>query len=203
MNTTESIFTNIDFLETESAVSLNETGTRLAKAGEMLEAENNFLKAIELNPDYPQSYHNLGIMQAAQQRTQEAIANLEKLIELKPGIAEHYCNLGIVYYLEGTFHESELSFSKALEIDSNHPDSQFNLGKLLFNLDRIDEAIPFIESFLYMKVSNTEAMFILGMCFQKKNDKENAQIYFERTLDKDPDHLEARNMLRELNGSDT
>ena len=77
MSTTENIFTNIDFLETESVISLNETGTRLAKTGEMQKAEENFLKAIELDPHYPQSYHNLGILQAAMQRTKEAIKNLK------------------------------------------------------------------------------------------------------------------------------
>ena len=202
MNTTESIFTNIDFLETESVVSLNETGLRLAKSGEMLKAEENFLKAIELNPQYPQSYHNLGILQAAQQRTQDSITNLEKLIELEPGVAEHYCNLGIVYYLEATYYESELSFSKALEIDKDHPDTLFNLGKLLFNLERTDEAISLIEHFHNLESSNTEAMFILGMCYQKKNDMKNAQTYLEKTLDIDPGHREAKNMLKKLNDSE-
>lgn len=202
MNTTENIFTNIDFLEAEPVIAMNEAGTRLAKAGEMQKAEEVFLKAIELNPYYPKSYHNLGILQAAQQRTNEAIKNLEKLIELEPDIAEHYCNLGIVYYIEGTYYESELFFSKALEIESDHPDTLFNLGKLLFNLERTDEAISLIERFHKMEISNTEAMFILGMCFQKKNDKESAQSYWEKALDVDPDHREARNMLKKLNDSD-
>ncbi len=202
MNTTESIFTSIDFLETDSVASLNEAGIRLSKAGEMEKAEENFLKAIESNPQYPQSYHNLGILQAAQQRTLEAIKSLEKLIELEPDIAEHYCNLGIVYYLEGTYCESELIFLKALEIDNNHPETLFNLGKLLFNLERTDEAISLILRFHNLESSNTEAMFILGMCFQKKNDKENTQTYLEKVLDIDPGHREARNMLKKLNDSD-
>ncbi len=202
MNTTEDIFTNIDFLESESVASLNETGIRLSKAGEMQKAEENFLKAIELDPQYPQSYHNLGILQAAQQRTQESIKTLEKLIELEPNIAVHYCNLGIVYYLEGTYYESELFFSKALEIDKDHPDTLFNLGKLLFNLERADEAISKIERFHNIERSNTEAMYILGMCFQKKNDKKTAQFYWEKALDVDPDHRQSRDMLNKLIDSD-
>jgi Tetratricopeptide repeat. len=202
MNSAENLFTNIDFLETESVISLNEAGTRLAKAGEMQKAEENFLKAIELNPQYPQSYHNLGILQATQQRTHESIKNLKKLIELEPDIAEHYCNLGIVYYLEGTYYESELFFSKALEIDNGHQSTLFNLGKLLFNLERTDEAISLIERFHNMESSNTEAMFVLGMCYQKKNDMKNAQTYLEKTLDIDPGHREARNMLIKLNDSE-
>lgn len=201
MNTTENIFTNIDFLEAEPVIALNETGTRLAKAGEMQKSEEAFLKAIELNPYYAKSYHNLGILQAAQQRTKEAIKNLEKLIELEPNIAEHYCNLGIIYYLEGTYYEAELFFSKALEIDSDHPDTLFNLGKLLFNLERTDESIALIERFHNIESSNTEAMYILGMCFQKKNDSENAQSYWEKVLDVDPDHQETRNMLKKFNSS--
>jgi tetratricopeptide (TPR) repeat protein len=201
MSTTENIFTTIDFSETEPVISLNENGTHLAKAGEMQKAEENFLKAIELDPHHPQSYHNLGILQAAQQRTKEAIKNLEKLIELEPDNAEHYCNLGIVYYLEGSYYESELSFSKALEIDNDHPDTLFNLGKLLFNLERTDEAMSLIERFHNMDNSNAEAMYVLGMCFRKKNDKENAKLYWEKALDIDPDHRQVRNMLKELSDS--
>ncbi len=202
MNTTESVFPNLDFLEAETVFSLNETGTRLSKAGEMQKAEENFLKAIELDPQYPQSYHNLGILQAAQQRTEESIKNLEKLVELEPEIAEHYCNLGIVYYLEGSYYESELFFSKALEIDKDHPGALFDLGKLLFNLERTDEAISLIERFHDMESSNTEAMFILGMCFHKKNDKQSAQTYLENALEIDPNYRDARNMLKKLNDSD-
>lgn len=202
MDTTENIFSNIDFLETESVISLNEAGTRLARAGKMQKAEEHFLKALELDPHCPQSYHNLGILQAAQQRTKEAIKNLEKLIELEPDIAEHYCNLGIVYFLEGSFYESELFFSKALDIDHDHPATLFNLGKLLFNLERTDEAISLIERFHNMDDSNTEAMYVLGMCFRKKHDKEKAKFYWEKALDIDPDHRQVRNVLRELNSSD-
>ncbi len=201
MNTIENSLTNIDFLETESLGSLTDAATRWSKNGELHKTEENILKAIELDPQYPQSYHNLGILLAAQQRTQEAIRSLEKLIELEPEIAEHYCNLGIVYYLEGSYYESELFFSKALEIDNDHKDTLFNLGKLLFNLERTDEAISLIERFHNMESSNTEAMFTLGMCFQKKDDKKTAQLYCEKALDVDPGYQEARNMLKKLNDS--
>ena len=191
--------TNIDFLETESVVSLNETGTDLAKAGEMQEAEKKFLKAIEFDPYYPKSYHNLGILQAAQHKTKEAIKNIEKLIELEPESPEHYDNLGIVYFLEESFHDSESCFKKALEIDKNHPGALFNLGKLLFNMERTDEALSLIEQFHNIENLNTEAMDVLGMCFLKKNDKAKAKLIWEKALDIDPDLYQVKNRLQELN----
>ncbi len=198
MNTPDDTLTNIDFLEVESVALLNETGTSLAKAGEMQKAEENFLKAIEIDPHYPKSYHNLGILQAAQQRTKDAVKNLEKLIELEPDNAEHHCNIGIVYFLEGSYYESEMFFSKALEIDNDYPDAMFNLGKLLFNLERTDEALSLIERFHNTDKLNTEAMDVLGMCFLRKNDREKARFFWEKALDIDPGLSQVRNRLQEL-----
>ncbi len=198
MDTTENNIANIDFSEAKSVALLNETGTRLCKSGEMQKAEENFLKAIELDPNYPQSYHNLGILQAAQHRTTEAIKNVKKLIELEPDNAEHYCNLGIVYFLEGSYYESELFFSNALKIDNSHPDALFNLGKLFFNLERTDEAISMIERYQNIDSTDTDAMFVLGMCYLKKNDKERAKAVWNNALVIDPGLGQVRKMLQDL-----
>ncbi|MFV1976646.1 MAG: hypothetical protein ACC651_12925 [Candidatus Scalindua sp.] len=58
-----------------------------------------------------------------------------------------------------------------------------------------------IERFHNIDNSNTEAMYVLGMCFRKKNDKGTAKLYWKKTLDIDPDHHQAGNMLKELTDS--
>ena len=90
MNTTESIFTNIDFLETESVVSLNETGLRLAKSGEMQKAEENFLKAISLNDRYVEAYCNLGTLHLSEGKKDKAEEMFEEAYKYNPGlVAQH------------------------------------------------------------------------------------------------------------------
>ena len=89
---------------------------------------------------------------------------------------------------------------KALELDKECPDALFNLGKLLFNLERTDEALLKIEHFLQIDPSNTEAMTVLGMCYQKNNNEEMAISIWEKALEIDPDLKEVRARLDEISG---
>lgn len=164
MNTFENVFPEVSFLEEETVFSLNETGKNLAKAGNLPKAEESFTKAIEMDPYYPESYHNRGIIQTAQHKIEEAIESFKKLIDIEPYNPEHYNSIGLVYFQEMSFVESEMNFRKAIEIDQKHPGALFNLGKLLFNMERIDESLSFIERFLAIDSLNTEAMDIRERC---------------------------------------
>ena len=60
-------------------------------------AIKHFRKAIELRPDHPHAFNNLGTALIDISEYQEAISNLKKAIELQPDYAEAYNNLGNVY----------------------------------------------------------------------------------------------------------
>ncbi|MCP5003403.1 MAG: hypothetical protein GY941_05545 [Planctomycetes bacterium] len=184
----------------DSVISLNETGKLLALSGEMDQAEESFCKAVEINPTYLESYQNLGTIQAAQSKICDAIETYKKLIKLESGKAEHFTNLGILYFLDQSFGSSEASFEKALVLDGSYPDALFNFGKLLFNLDRYDEAMVKIEAFLEKDTSNTEAMTILGICYQKNNSEDMARSVWEKALEINPDLKEVRVRLDEISG---
>ncbi len=198
MNTIDNITVDVGSLENESVISLNETGVNLAKEGNKLKAEEYFLKAIELDPDYPESYHNLGILQAVLYKTNEAIINFKKLIDLEPYNPEHHNNLGIIYFKEGIYNDSESSFRKALEVEKDYTGALFNLGKLLYILENTDESILVLEHFHEIDDSNTEAMDVLGLCYLKNNEKEKARLIWEKALEINPGMDVLRNRLEEI-----
>ena len=88
-----------------------------------------------------------------------------------------------------------------MEIDKDNPGALLNLGKLLFNMERTEEAVTLIERFHNIDTTNTEAVDVLGMCFLKLNDNERAKSFWEKALEIDPDLHQVRNRLQDLNDS--
>jgi len=69
-------------------------GVILKNLGKLEEAENQYRKAIEIKPDFPDVHSNLGIILKDLGKLKEAELSLRKTIELKPDFAEAHFNLG-------------------------------------------------------------------------------------------------------------
>lgn len=101
------------------------------------QAEVYFRKAIEVGPNFPHTYNNLGIVLAETNRFDEAILNYKKAIELSPNYANAYSNLGASYKDTGKYPEALQSLQKAIELyqnesklDPNTPNAYVNIGEV-------------------------------------------------------------------------
>ena len=59
-------------------------------------------KAIEIKPDFPEAYNNLGTLFKQKGELDRALESCEKAIEIKPGFAEAYNNLGTLLKDKGS-----------------------------------------------------------------------------------------------------
>lgn len=95
---------------------------------------------IDLNPEEPTTYVNLGVALAALNRFPEAEANLRKALDLAPNYGSAAVNLGMVLRLQGRFVESEKCCRRALEIDSCDASAHIQLGNALEDQGLLSEA---------------------------------------------------------------
>ncbi|MCZ7609846.1 MAG: tetratricopeptide repeat protein [Ignavibacterium sp.] len=72
-------------------------GVRLASAGNIQKAINNYKEAINLDPTREEAYANLANAYDDLRDYENAIAIYDKCIEINPNNRNHYFNLGIVY----------------------------------------------------------------------------------------------------------
>ncbi len=116
-----------------------------------------FKKAIELNPDFAEAYHNLGISFYYNKNEGEAINFLKKAIEIKKDYAKAHYSLGVIYYHNGDLDSAINHFQITAQLEQN-PNAYFDLavayadrfrakessGKILFgDLQDLREALRF------------------------------------------------------------
>jgi len=87
-------------------------------------------KALELDPEYPEAYNNMGVVYYLCGRYDMAFKNCSKALELDDTFAIAYNNLGSIYACQGRFELAVESWKKALKCDPNLEDARENMAKL-------------------------------------------------------------------------
>lgn len=62
----------------------NNLGLVYVNQNKLAEAENEYKKEIEINPNYDNAYYNLGLLHWQQKRYNEAVSNWKKTLEINP-----------------------------------------------------------------------------------------------------------------------
>jgi len=99
-----------------SSIAHNNYAVLLADTGRVKEAEEHFLKALELNPDYPRAHMNYGILLYETGRVKEAEEHYSKALELKPDYAHAHNNYAALLADTGRTEEAEEHLKKASEL---------------------------------------------------------------------------------------
>ena len=117
------------------------------------EIMDEYLKAIELKPDYADAHYRLGLVYANKDKYQKGYDALNKAIQLKPDYAEAYCALGFAYIqkkfgeghrLPRTEEESIMAvkaFKKAIQIKPDLLLAYNGLGEANVYLNQYNEAL--------------------------------------------------------------
>lgn len=123
-----------DFLEYPSimilANVLNSRGMDQEGLENSKQAEADYNKAIEINPEYANAYNNRGNIKAKQADYNGAIEDYNRAIELNSQFVEAYCNRGIAKENLGDHYEALEDFDRAIEINSEYIDGYLRRGML-------------------------------------------------------------------------
>ncbi|PIU57189.1 MAG: hypothetical protein COS89_05130, partial [Deltaproteobacteria bacterium CG07_land_8_20_14_0_80_38_7] len=109
----------------ERATYHNNQGISYLNKGDMDRAEFEFKTAIELSPDYIESYNNLGIIYKLKGNKKEAIKNLQKAISLDKDYATAYSHLGAIYLSQGKIDDAISTIKKGLKKDGRIADARY------------------------------------------------------------------------------
>ena len=124
-------------------------GNRLFEDSLFIKAEENYLKAVDINPDLYEGYYNLGNAYTAQQKPNEAIeqyrktantlearkkelldnpsASAKELNRCKEDLAKTYHNTGVVYHVCEQYDRAIEAYKQALRNNPNDDETRYNL----------------------------------------------------------------------------
>lgn len=135
------------------------------KLGYYQEAEKNYKKAIEINPNLFEGYYNLGILTYEQNNIDEAITYFWKSLEVKPNVYLSYYNLGNAYRERNEFNLSADCYHKAIELKKDFDDAHYNLGVVCEKRRELTKAIECYKSAIRYNPKNLNAQWNLALLY--------------------------------------
>ena len=169
---------------------------------QVAEALKHYRTAIEIRPDFEQSYVNLGTGLMIRGGLAEAEANFRTALERDARYVEAYWKLGTVLCQQKKFAEGIAALRKAVEIAPNSYGIWQTLAQVLAGLGRHDEAIQCYEILLQQSATAREAAESLGYLYYVKHQPLKALQFWTSLLDNDPDSLSVLTMTAWLLATD-
>ena len=154
-------------------------------------AVSSYHRIINLNPNLPEVFINLGRVYKAMHNLNKAMASYQEALNVKPDIAEAHNNIGNILQLLGNFPEAIASFGKALKINPSYALAFHNLGNTYQTMGQLGKAIDCYLNCLKCESNFIPAYYHLGLAYQ--NQKKHAQAIdcFRKALLLKPDYAKA------------
>jgi len=129
------------------------------------EAEKQFKRALELNPNYATAHHWYGLFLTNGARFEEAMREMNRAQDLDPLSLIITTQAGEPFYLSRRFGRAIEQYRKALEMDANFwPAHQF-LGLAYEGTGQLSSAISELQNALELSGGNTQLMAAIGHTF--------------------------------------
>jgi len=160
-----------------------------------------FRKSISLKSDNEDAYLQLGNLYAAVFDT-TAIEYYNNALSINPENRMAQYNIGLIYQNNMMYNKAldayyEL-FNKDIE-DSHYVEANYNLGFIFMEyLKDYKLAINYFADATRVNPKHEQSYFAMGRCYQSFGDVTNAERYFRKSLEVNPNYKNAKNQLEKL-----
>ena len=160
---------------------------------EAIQAEANYKRAIEMNPNVAGFHNSLAIFYIRQNRTEKAIQEYNAALQKAPDSLSALMGLGIIYDAQKKFDQAKEYYQKALKISPKFVPAANNLAYLYAEKgENIDEALNLAQSAKEQFPDDPHISDTLGWVYYKKNVFTRAILYLMEANDKIPNHSTMR-----------
>ncbi len=188
-------------------------------SGAAEEAFRAYKRAIELEPNNPEIFSGLGRahLSFADRLTEEketkekisaeyslAIVNFDKALVLKPDFAPAHFSLVQVFDRQNKTEEAiaRAERLRAVVLSDNNSDNDvgilFQLGLLHYQAGRFNESKDLFEDVIQLTPDYSNALYFLGLIYDKQNNKKEALELFSRIAKLNSDNEEIKNIIINL-----
>ncbi len=184
---------------TESSPEIHNNLGRVHLArGELAEAQREFERALELDPDNAEALIRIGSVERARGSVAEAERYIERALQVDPDSITALCELAEIKRDRGELDESIRLYREALSINDSHPFVYVGLGDSLQRAGRLDEAERTFLTVLELDPDSFEAHYNLGVTRLNQGRVADAETYLERALELNPEHVQIARVYNNL-----
>jgi len=127
--------------------------------------EQDFKRAIELNPGHAIAYYWYAEYLMAMGRAEESIGRVRESQRVDPLNSVLNASAGMILYLARRYDEALEELGKALEIDPGHFLLHFRVGLVLQQQAKFEDAVEAMRKAVHLSGSSTEALTGLAQAF--------------------------------------
>ncbi|MGD9025097.1 MAG: tetratricopeptide repeat protein [Desulfobacterales bacterium] len=148
-------------------------------------------RALQIIPDHPIYYNNLGNAFRDGGCCQQAVGCYQKALQIKPDLVEAQINLGIAYHQLADFKQAAAAYQKAILLKPDSAEAHYNLGNTFKAQGLFDEAIFCYQQATALNPMLVEAFYNQATILQQKAHPEEAVACLKRCISARPDWAEA------------
>lgn len=172
--------------------------TQLLQVGDVFGAETEARRALQSNPDDPETLHLLGLIMMSQGKRIDAIALFDRAIAGDGSVGRYYVNRGEVHRILGNLDQAVSDLERAVHLDPTNSVARYNLGLTYRTLGRLDDAIESYRRAVRIRHRYPKAHYNLGNALRAKLMPDEAERAYRDALAIDPNYAEAWNNLGEM-----
>jgi Tfp pilus assembly protein PilF len=129
----------------KSALAHLNLGAAYLDRDQLMEAEREFIRALEINPTERMAHNNLGIVYARSGMLEQAEIELTRELDLYPRYADGHFNLGTLKMRLGKEDEAVSLWERAVELNAQHINACAALVQHFLGRNEPHRAEPYLE----------------------------------------------------------
>ncbi len=146
-----------------------------ARQGLVADAEQLYLEALRLEPEFGQALTGLGALFLVQQRVEEAENLFEKALSIDPNHATALINLAMIDQSRGQKDRALARLEKVVAKNPDYAEAHLNLGSLLASMKQLDRAIFHLSKAIAFNPKRAIAHLNLASVYMEKQLWEKAE----------------------------
>jgi len=185
-------------IDPNSAAAYGLLGLMLMDAGQVVQAQASFQKALALDRDNPDLNNNYGWFLCQTGHERESIAYFDRAVSVRlyDSPARALQNAGICLLRIHDDAGAEKYLLRALQADASSPVAKFQLAQMYLHQRRFDRCDFYFDLLLNSADPNAETLWLGARIAHAKKDKVTEQHYGEQLQLRFPDSPQAAAMHR-------
>tara|TARA_Y100000589_G_C27176479_1_gene638967 strand:+ start:51 stop:1640 length:1590 start_codon:yes stop_codon:yes gene_type:complete len=179
-------------------LALFQQGVCFYKLNYSNQAEKNFDKVLQNNPDHYNSKYYLALIKYEHQKFNESIILFLDLLQYDSKNYEIYNYLGFSYLKTNNLKLSLAAFKESLRLNSYDANIYYQIGLIYERLLNINEAIQNYNQAINMDDNNNDLIYRLGMILYNDGQHKKSLEYLRRHLLYQPKDVEVITILADI-----
>ncbi|MEO6290333.1 MAG: tetratricopeptide repeat protein [Ginsengibacter sp.] len=158
-----------------------------------LELENEkgailqFQKAIDIDPSRNLWIYELGLIYYNQGNYKDALKNFNMATDAGYNKTNDFFeNYGFAQIYTGDAENGVKTLTEVLNRKPNNTELLNNIANAMYKTKRYDDALQYFQKLLELNPKDASSLFMAGMVFQKKGEKEKGQKICDKAIEMDP-----------------